>query len=99
MPIEFRKGRWKGNQWAAIDIEPIDEKSFMPLLRHLATTYDFPMPEIMDKITGYAANFTIMGTEATLDIDTYDFSIAFADESIRDQVFADLLTLGSDFLS
>ncbi|MCB9452722.1 MAG: hypothetical protein H6672_14890 [Anaerolineaceae bacterium] len=39
----------------------------------------------------YAADFMVMGAHATLDIeDTYDFSLAFDNDAVRDQVFADL---------
>jgi hypothetical protein len=40
----------------------------------------------------------ILATNATIHIDTYTVSIAFADEAVRDRVFADLQTLpGDDF--
>ncbi len=39
----------------------------------------------------------ILTTNATIHIDTYTVSIAFADEAVRDRVFADLQTLPGDY--
>jgi len=90
MNITLTKTCWQGNQWAAIDIMPIDERLFMPLLTHLMTIYQFPLPPILDKITGYATDFSILCAQATLDIDIYDFSLAFSDDTVRDAVFEHL---------
>lgn len=76
-----------------IEITPIDEGCFMPLLHHLMATYDFPMPTVTDRITGYFANFKIAGKWVSLDIDTDDFMLIFKDADTRDRVLADLRAL------
>ncbi|MCB9452723.1 MAG: hypothetical protein H6672_14895 [Anaerolineaceae bacterium] len=50
--MQFQKGRWQGNQWASIEITPVDEAQFLPLLRYLAARYGFQLPPVVDKITG-----------------------------------------------
>ena len=85
-------GCYKG--WACIDITPIDESLFIPLLKHLMKQYKFSKPRVTDRITGYFADFKILGVQATLDIDTYDFFIAIDDVAIRNQVCEDLITAG-----
>ncbi len=88
--IELSKDRWVGNQWAAIAIDPVDEAYFLPLLTYLAQTYDFEMPQLVDRITGYWADFKILGAQATFDLDTYHLSLAFSEDSVRDQVYEQL---------
>jgi hypothetical protein len=95
--LTMRKDRWAGNQWASIDIMPNDDTYFLPILSHLSHLYAFPFPHITDLIDGYAADFQIDGTYVTIDMDTYMFSIAFADETVRDRVFADLQALPADY--
>jgi hypothetical protein len=51
------------------------------------------MPPIIDTIDGYAADFEILGSEASIHIDTWSFSIAFEIERVRDQVMEDLQRL------
>jgi hypothetical protein len=89
--MRLTEGRWIGNGWPTIEIDPVDDALFLPMLAHLATQYEFDLPPVIDKISGFGANFSVMGSMATLDIDTYDFSIAFEDEAARDYVLADLL--------
>jgi hypothetical protein len=90
MGLEFRKDYWLGNKWASIDIGPVDGAYFPRLLTHLSLRYGFPIPPILDTIDGYAADFEILGSEASIHIDTWNFSIAFEVEAVRDQVMADL---------
>jgi hypothetical protein len=76
-----------------IDITPVDESCFMPLLLHLTRSYHFPMPPVTDRITGYFANFKIAGKWVSLDVDTYDFMLIFKDVTLRDRVLAYLMTV------
>ncbi len=95
--LKFRASQWRADGLPTIDIEPIDNGFFLPMMVHLMRTYEFPLPQIIDRITGYFADFEIMGGYATLDIDTYDFSIAFATIKVRDRVLADLNALPPDY--
>lgn len=97
MTITWRADRWLGNQWASIDITPVDEQYFLPLLWYLSQHYDFAMPPVIDAITGYMAKFMVLGSPAMISIDTYDFSIAFADDDIRDHILAHLQMVGDIF--
>jgi hypothetical protein len=95
--LQFRKDQWMGNKWASIDIWPNDAVYFPRVLMHLSCSYGFPLPRILDLIDGYAADFQLLTSDATLHIDTYTFSIAFAHEVVRDRVLADLQALPSDY--
>jgi hypothetical protein len=91
--LHFRKDRWQGNRWASIDIQPVDAAYFSRLLTHLSSHYSFVLPLIIDLIDGYAADFVLLGSKATIHIDTWTFSIAFEEEGVRDQVLIDLQEL------
>ena len=95
--LQFRKDQWTGNKWASIDIWPNNTSYFPRILTHLSHYYSFPFPCIIDLIDGYAADFQLMSSQVTIHIDSYTFSIAFADEAVRDRVFADLQALLSDY--
>jgi hypothetical protein len=95
--LQFRKDQWMGNKWASIDIWPNDVMYFPRILTHLTCSYGFPLPRIIDLIDGYAADFQLLSSEGTIHTDSYTFSIAFADEAVRDRVLADLQGLASDY--
>lgn len=95
--MKFYADRWLGNQWASIEIEPVDERYFLPLLTYLMMTYDVPKPQIVDTIDGYMSAICILGCEAILSVDTWSFSIAFAEDTVRDIVLGALLTLPADY--
>jgi hypothetical protein len=95
--LQFHKDQWTGNKWASIDIWPNDASYLPRILAHLACSYGFPLPRIIDLIDGYAADFQLLSSDATIHSDSYTFSIAFADEAVRDRVFADLQALASDY--
>jgi hypothetical protein len=95
--MQFRKDQWVGNKWDSIDIEPVDAACVLPLLMHLSNQYGFPMPFIINLIDVYAADFEIAGSQATLHLDTWTFSIAFAQTAVRDAVFDALQGLPEDF--
>ena len=88
--LHFRKDQWQGNRWASIDIQPVDAAYFPRLLAHLSNQYGFALPSVTDIIDGYAADFVLLGSKATLHIDTWTFSIAFEEVGVRDRVLADL---------
>jgi hypothetical protein len=96
MTLCFSKTRWVGNQWAAIDIMPVDERLFLPILTMLCQHYAIALPSITDAITGYIAEVVINGHQAILSIDTYDFSMAFADENLRDDALSYLQGIAQD---
>jgi hypothetical protein len=84
--MRFREDQWIGNRWPSIDIEPMDQSLFF---RHLSycLTYNFPMPWIIDTIDGYdgyAADFELLGSAASLSIDAYMFSLDFQQAEVRD---------------
>jgi hypothetical protein len=89
--LRFRKDRWAGNHWPSIEIEPVDASYFPRLLLHLSHAFAFPMPHIVDTIDGHAADFMVHGSRATMMVDTWTFSIAFEEESVRDTALADLV--------
>ena len=95
--LHFRNDQWMGNKWASIDIWPSDATYFPRILAHLSCCYGFPLPHMIDLLDGYAANFGLLSSDATIHIDTYTFSIAFADEAVRDRVLADIKALPSDY--
>ena len=81
------------NGWSTIDIEPMNSALFFKILDYLCTTYNFPVPPIIDTIDGYAADFILLDFAASLHIDAWTFALAFEKSSTRDQVFAALLAL------
>lgn len=91
--MEFLDYQWSGQRWDSIEIEPIDQRYFFPLLDYLMTTYGFPQPRVIDTIDGYAADFVLLGSDATLQIDAYSFSIAVQDKAVRDVLLAALREL------
>jgi hypothetical protein len=95
--ITFRNDRWLGNKWASIDISPVDVAYFLRVLSYLSMRYGFKMPPIIDLIDGYAADFTILDSKASIHIDTWTFSIAFEAEPIRDRLIAELQALPTGF--
>ena len=95
--LHFREDRWEGNKWPSIDITPNDAAYFLRILAYLSVRYGFTLPRIIDLLDGYAADFQLLGASATIHIDTWTFSLAFADETVRDRVLADLQTLPGDY--
>lgn len=95
--MRFSKDEWAGNRWPCIDFEPMDEGLFFRVLDYLHDSYNFPMPRIIDTIDGYAADFEISGSVASLSIDAYMFSLAIQQAEIRDQVLARLLALPDNY--
>jgi hypothetical protein len=91
--MKFWQSRWAGNQWASIEIEPLGATYFYSILDFLAETFKFAMPSVFQAIDMYAADFILLGSYATLSLDSYSFSIAFDKEDVRDQVFAMLRAL------
>ena len=95
--LHFRKDQWQGNRWASIDIQPVDAAYFPRVLAHLSSQYGFALPPIIDVIDGYAADFVLLDSKATIHIDTWTFSIAFEQERVRDQVLTDLQALPPEY--
>ncbi len=95
--MKVYESQWAGNKWSSIDIEPRDERLFFKLLDHFAAIYNFPMPRITDTIDGYAADFNVLDSTASLDIDTWMFSIAFEKIAVRDHVLAALRALPENY--
>lgn len=97
--VIFSADRWLGNKWASIEIEPVDEVYFLPMLSHLMTTYHVPQPTIIDSIDGYFAEFQLLNSKSILSIDAWTFSIAFEDEVVRDIVLEALVELPDNYFS
>jgi hypothetical protein len=85
------------NGWLTIDIEPMAESLFFKILDHLCIPYHIPTPPIIDTIDGYAADFTLLDSAASLYIDAWTFAITFGKSSTRDQVLAALLALPENY--
>lgn len=94
--LKFSEDRWIGNKWASIEIEPVDEVYFLPMLSYLMTTYHIPQPNIIDGIDGFA-NFRLLDCDAILSTDTWSFSIAFEQDTMRDSVLQALRALPDDY--
>lgn len=95
--LKFWDFQWSGQRWENIEIDPVDQTYFLPLLTHLAVTYGFAMPTVIDTIDGYAADFALLGSNARLQVDAYSFSIALEKKTVRDQVMAELRALPEDY--
>lgn len=95
--MNYRKSQWLGNKWPSIDLEPFEAWQFIAVLLHLHATYGFELPGVTDILDGYVADFVIDGSPATLAMDNWGTSLAFAEERVRDRVFADLEALPPDF--
>lgn len=85
------------NGWPTIDIEPMDAALFFKILDYLCATYNFPVPHIIDTIDGYAADFILLDSAASLHIDTWTFALALANPLARDQVLAALHALPENY--
>ena len=97
--LTFLKYHWQDNQWPSVEIDPLDQAGFFKVLAHLAATYGFAPPVIIDTIDGYAADFWIGGVQATLQIDAWSFSFACPSAAVRDTVFEHLQSLPPDFFA
>ncbi len=86
--MRFREDQWTGNQWASIEIEPVDRAYFLPILKYLAASYGLPLPNIIWDVDGYCADFELLGSKAIIKVDTWSFSVAFQISSVRNQVLA-----------
>jgi hypothetical protein len=81
------KDRWAGNQWPSIEIDPYEDRHFLPILTHLCGILHVPLPRVVETLDGYAADLEAEGHPVTLLMDNWTFSIAFEDEALRDRVF------------
>lgn len=95
--LKFSKSRWLGNKWASIEVDPVDEAYFLPVLYYLMKKYSFSHSKIIDSIDGYITDFKIGDCDVYMGIDTWSFSLAFEQEGIRDKVFDDLCNLPNDY--
>jgi hypothetical protein len=91
------KTQWMANGWPTIDIEPMDATLFFKILDYLCAADNFPVPHIIDTIDGYAADFTLLDSAASLHIDAWTFALAFENLAARDQVLATLLALPENY--
>lgn len=97
--MKFTKDQWLGNKWPSIDIDPYKAWQFLAVLTHLHVTYRIELPPIYNTLDGYGADFRIGDCEVMMSMDNWTFSIAFADEAVRDAVFEELTSLPPDFFS
>lgn len=97
--LKFSEDRWIGNKWASIEIEPVDDVYFLPMLSYLMMTYNLSQPNIIDAIDGYIAHLNILNYDATLSLDTWSFSIAFEQDAVRDTVLEALRALPDDYFA
>jgi hypothetical protein len=97
MMLKFTEDRWLGNKWASIEIDPVDDTYFLPILTHLMATYGFPQPSVIDAIDGYIAEFNILNCDAILSLDTWSFSLACKQDAVRDTVLEALRALPDDY--
>ena len=95
--LKFSEDRWLGNKWASIEIDPVDDVYFLPMLSYLMSTHGFIQPTIIDAIDGYFAEFKLLDCNAMISIDTWSFSIAFEQDGVRDDVLEALLALPDDY--
>ena len=95
--VQFTPSRWAGNHWPSIEIEPVETVLFQLVLCYLADLYQFPLPPVAGTLDGYFADFQLLGTEASLDLDNWSLSFACPDEAVRDQVLTTLQNLPPDF--
>lgn len=94
--LTFRKEVWLGNRWPGIEIEPVEAAYFPRVLLWLSKRHGFAMPRVQDTLDGHAAEFTILGSRATMLVDAWSFSIGFEQEAARDEVLAELAALPGD---
>ena len=97
MKMTYNPGRWEGNQWASIEITPVDAAAIPPLLQLLTDAYGLEAPELIDHLEGTGADFEIDDIQCTMDFDGESFSLAFEDEPLRDEVLDLLLAHGGEF--
>lgn len=95
--MKYTKGQWSGNKWPCIELDPFEPWQFMAVLLHLQVTYKLDPPKVIDILDGYVADFEIGGCRASLHMDNWWTSLAFAEERVRDRVFEDLQALPPDF--
>jgi hypothetical protein len=95
--VKLYATQWMANGWPTIDIEPMDATLFFKILDYLGAAYNFPVPHIIDTIDGYAADFNLFDSAASLHIDAWTFTLAFENPTARDQVLAALLALPENY--
>lgn len=96
--LKFYKDRWIGNKWASIDITPVDEAYFLPVLQYLMATYNIPKPRIILDVDGcIAEEFLLLSCPVMMGVDTWTFSIAFEQDEIRDTVYDAMIQLPDDY--
>ncbi|TGE04261.1 hypothetical protein [Hymenobacter fodinae] len=95
--VQFFPSRWVGNQWPSIEMEPVKTALFQLVLAYLANIYQFPLPSVVGTLDGYFADFQVLGTEASFDLDNWSLSFACPSEAVRDEVLTTLQNLPPDF--
>jgi hypothetical protein len=71
----------------------VSNKLLLALFTHLVAVYHLPFPLLVDLLDGYAADFSLLGTDATLMVDNWTLSLASASEKARNSVLADFQAL------
>ena len=81
----------------SIEVNPVDTDYLLPLLWHLSRSYCFEIPELVDILDGYTAEFEILDSKVKLMLDNWSFSIAFEKPAVRDYVLEELRALPTDY--
>ncbi|MCI1187700.1 hypothetical protein MON38_09725 [Hymenobacter sp. DH14] len=97
LEMQFYAGKWEGNKWPSIDIEPVASEVFLPLLLFISGAYGFTPPPVTDIVEGYTAEFVIREKRVVMLLDNWTFSIASESEALRNDLLNRLLTLPPTF--
>jgi len=106
---KFVKSEWAGNHWPSISIytdklDDYDPDLFKSFFDFLCTQYSASMKHdgihtLFDVPSDrYFADFELFDSQGKMDMDGFQFSIAFENVEIRDRVFDDLSKPESGFV-
>lgn len=108
--IQFSKGEWLGNHWPSIDVFTSEFGDYNPELFKLIYDYfciNFTfnirvngIKTIFDvPVDRYFADFEIFSSQVSMDMDGFQFSIAFEQIKIRDLVYEEIIKLEKCFVN
>ena len=81
------KNLWEGDKWTCVEIFPYKYDDFIKTIMRLSMVLNFEIPEIIDILDGYCAEFQVDGFDVKALMDNWTFSIAAENERIRDKIY------------
>lgn len=91
--------QWHPHSRPNLEIEPVDQQLFYPLVYYLCWYYQLPPPTIHETLDGYIADLIIEQRLVMIQLDTWSFGLLCHDQAQCDQLREVLSHLPEDWLS